>query len=71
MQFISCTGFSTAICLWVRRRFGSRGSEKTTGFLILLQIAFVKKGVAVRMLETFVVRDDDGNIIRVEHALAS
>ncbi|MBO3841068.1 MAG: hypothetical protein FGF48_01440 [Candidatus Brockarchaeota archaeon] len=55
----------------MRRRFGSRGSEKITGFLILLQIAFVKKGVAVRMLETFVVRGDDENIIRVEHALAS
>jgi cellobiose phosphorylase len=31
-----------------------------------LQIVFLKGGVAVRMLETFVVKDDSGNIIKVE-----
>jgi len=36
------------------------------GDRILLQIAFVKEGVAARVLETFVVKDDGGNIIRVE-----
>lgn len=33
---------------------------------ILLQIVFMKEGVATRMLETFVVKDDGGNIVRVE-----
>ncbi|MCX8183922.1 MAG: hypothetical protein N3F08_05855, partial [Crenarchaeota archaeon] len=33
---------------------------------IRLQIVFLKGGVAVRMLETFVVKDDGGNIIKVE-----